>query len=176
MQATEQRRLRQSAAIRRASWVGASSREYVGCAPPSGGLLPPCPPTQIRAQPKRRARRWNASARQKRPSPTRAPSRNPKPIRCAGQNRPGDLSRFIAQGLRSSKAPPKKVCLQNQNPLMMTSSSPAEGRLPMPSSEPAPSSPRPWASAWARPLADESTLNPAPPLHAVKRTFLLCWE
>lgn len=27
------------------------------------------------------------------------------------------------------------------------------------SSEPAPSSPRPWASAWARPLADEKTLT-----------------
>jgi hypothetical protein len=36
--------------------------------------------------------------------------------RSAGQNRPGDLSRCIAQGLRSSKAPPKKVCLAESEP------------------------------------------------------------
>ena len=35
------------------------------------------------------------------------------------------------------------------------------------SSEPAPS-PRPWASARARPLADESTVTPAPQLYPVK--------
>ncbi len=71
---------------------------------------------------------------------------------------------------------------QEQNPLMSTSSSPPEGSLPMLSSEPAPSSPRPWASARARPLADTSTLTRSA-LPSGKRghfyfaqmgTFLLC--
>jgi hypothetical protein len=39
--------------------------------------------------------------------------------RSAGQKRPGDLSRLIAQGLRSSETPPKKgrLEIQKQNPL-----------------------------------------------------------
>jgi hypothetical protein len=41
-----------------------------------------------------------------------------KPRENAGQDRPGVLSRLIAQGLSSSAASPKTVCLQNQNPLM----------------------------------------------------------
>jgi hypothetical protein len=40
-----------------------------------------------------------------------------------------------------------KVKDQNQNPPMATSSPPSEGSRPMLSSEPAPSSPRPWATA-----------------------------
>jgi hypothetical protein len=81
------------------------------------------------------------------------------PIRSAGQNRPGDLSRFIAQGLRSSETPPKKGKWkhQKQNPLRTTAST-QRACTPMLSSEPAPSSPRPWASAWARPRADEPIL------------------
>src|ERR1039457_7149533 len=59
---------------------------------------------------------------------------------------------------------------------MATSSPPSEGRLPMLSSEPAPSSPRPWASARARPLADD--INVPRPLRAAcqNRTFLLCLD
>ncbi len=38
--------------------------------------------------------------------------RRTKRKRSAGQNRPGELSRFIAQGISSSEASPKKVRLQ----------------------------------------------------------------
>ena len=62
-------------------------------------------------------------------------NRAAKGIRNAGQKRPGGLSRFIAQGLRSSETSPKKSCVQKQNPLKATSS-PAEGSSPMLSSEP----------------------------------------
>jgi len=44
-----------------------------------------------------------------------------------------------------------KKQLQKQNPLMATSSPPPEGSQPMLSSEPAPSSLRPWAPRQARP-------------------------
>jgi len=59
------------------------------------------------------------------------------------------------------------------NPLPATAS-PPEGRLAMLSSEPAPSSPRPWASAPARPFADDFTLTSSSLLYLAKRTFLLC--
>src|ERR1700732_3776265 len=99
--------------------------------------------------------------------------------RSAGQKRPGDLSRLIAQGLRSSETPPKKGGLESQKqyPLRrLCGSPPSEGSGPMLSSEPAPSSPRPWASAWRRPLADDSTLTPAFVRSGEKGTFLLCWK
>src|SRR4051812_2017412 len=41
--------------------------------------------------------------------------------------------------------------------------------------EPAPS-PRLWASAWARPLADAITLTRTRKYHASKGTFLPCWK
>src|SRR3982750_1056009 len=41
--------------------------------------------------------------------------------------------------------------------------------------EPAPS-PRLWASAWARPLADAITLTRTRKNHASKGTFLPCWK
>jgi hypothetical protein len=54
MHATEPTRSRDWTAIFRA--VSARHRRYVGCAPPSGGLLPMCPPTQSRAPRQQRIR------------------------------------------------------------------------------------------------------------------------
>ncbi len=55
--------------------------------------------------------------------PAVKPDRRTKIKRSAGQNRPGDLSRFIAQGLRSSETSPKKGRFENQkqNPLRLLS-------------------------------------------------------
>jgi hypothetical protein len=84
-------------------------------------------------------------------------------------------SRLIAQGLRSSETSPKKrrVEKQKQSPPRAVAPLTPEGSLPMLSSEPAPSSPRPWASAQARPLADKSTLTRAASRLDSKGTFPL---
>jgi hypothetical protein len=42
----------------------------------------------------------------------------------AGQKRPGHPSRLLAQGLRASETPPKKVRFHNQNPLEANRSPP----------------------------------------------------
>jgi hypothetical protein len=60
------------------------------------------------------------------------------------------------------------------SPLMETRRSPSEGLSPMLSSESAPSSPRPWASARARPLANDHTLTRTFRPSGRKGTFLLC--
>src|ERR1019366_4482362 len=58
----------------------------------------------------------------------------------------------------------------------MATSPTAEGRLPMLSSEAAPSSPRPWASAWPRPLADDINVPRTLRAACQNRTFLLCLD
>jgi len=78
-----------------------------------------------------------------------------KSMRKPGKGGPAN-SRFKVQGLRSSETSPKKWSsqspnLKRQNPLLAAWAPPPEGWMPMHSSEPAPSSPRPWTSARARP-------------------------
>ena len=100
-------------------------------------------------------------------------------IRSAGRERPGHLSRCIAQGLRSSETPPKKggLEIQKQNPLKrLCRLTPLRGF---------------WADAFfgASPvvasalgirlgatLADDSTLTRAFVRSGEKGTFLLCWK
>ena len=97
-----------------------------------------------------------------------APGKPRPAVFALARPRPPLLKGFTKERLGSSS--------QTQNPLMATSWPPPERSLPMFSSEPAPSSPRPWASARVRPLADESTLTRT--LHRFDRKgiFLFCLD
>jgi hypothetical protein len=98
----------------------ASSPGSVGCALPSGDFL--WTGLRSRVRPQLHATCGASEIQSARPHAAAASSlivgRKQKAIRSAGQKQPGDLSRFTAQGLSSSEAPPKKVYLLQQNPLM----------------------------------------------------------
>jgi hypothetical protein len=78
-------------------------------------------------------------------------------------------SRLLAQSLRSEDF--TRMISEKQKTL--TAAKP-QGSQPI-TPEPAPS-PRLWASAWARPLADAITLTRTRKNHASKGTFLPCWK
>src|SRR3954463_7019976 len=78
-------------------------------------------------------------------------------------------SRLLAQSLRSEDF--TRMISEKQKTL--TAAKP-QGSQPI-TPEPAPS-PRLWASAWARPLADAITLTRTRKYHASKGTFLPCWK
>src|SRR4051794_18441174 len=79
------------------------------------------------------------------------------------------FSRLLAQSLRSEDF--TRMISEKQKTL--TAAKP-QGSPPI-TPEPAPS-PRLWASAWARPLADAITLTRTRKYHASKGTFLPCWK
>jgi transposase len=108
--------------------------------------------------------------RRARPSPSpMPPADNCKSrIRIAGQNCARRSSHSLTQSLRSRDF--TRMISRQQKTLAALN---RRGSQPI-TPEPVPS-PRLWASAWARPRADEITLTRTPKIQPLKGTFLLCW-
>src|SRR3954466_3087540 len=96
-----------------------------------------------------------------------------EPRQRRNQERRANIARrssgLLAQSLRSEDF--TRMISEKQKTL--TAAKP-QGPQPI-TPEPAPS-PRLWASAWARPLADAITLTRTRKNHASKGTFLPCWK